>query len=321
MGRDRSGYNFNYEPARDSGVQPVGAFRKEYDGPISYGGANDPPAGGAPPPGAPQPAGYYPAPAYPYPTPVPGATPYVHPVVMPGAAPISAGVVAPAGPWYTSRPVTPASAAASFAPFGAKPAGVKTTSGDDRPLAVMVTPAIASDKATVQTHLQLRWDLRFPPTPGNFDANGGAIPDLSQPATNPPTRAMYIVAEELPWAISIKRYNVITCQDVLDAIYKALREPIKRDEFFAANPKKRHQITKISLTEARDPSSERQPVWNESKDISRPADPLRIDWLGALTDFRGLFIDDKVLHERCTWQIDDLQDAWVLDLGLNPNSD
>ena len=69
-----------------------------------------------------------------------------------------------------------------------------------------------------------------------------------EPATNPPTRAMYIVAEELPWAISIKRYNVITCQDVLDAIFKALREPIKRDEFFAANPKKRHQITKISLT-------------------------------------------------------------------------
>jgi len=68
-----------------------------------------------------------------------------------------------------------------------------------------------------------------------------------EPATNPPTRAMYIVAEELPWAISIKRYNVITCQDVLDAIYKALREPIRRDEFFAANPKKRHQITKISL--------------------------------------------------------------------------
>ena len=59
---------------------------------------------------------------------------------------------------------------------------------------------------------------------------------------------MYIVAEELPWAISIKRYNVITCQDVLDAIYKALREPIKRDEFFAANPKKRHQITNISLS-------------------------------------------------------------------------
>jgi hypothetical protein len=58
---------------------------------------------------------------------------------------------------------------------------------------------------------------------------------------------MYIVAEELPWAISIKRYNVITCQDVLDAIYKALREPIKRDEFFATNPKKRHQITKIAL--------------------------------------------------------------------------
>ena len=58
---------------------------------------------------------------------------------------------------------------------------------------------------------------------------------------------MYIVAEELPWAISIKRYNIITCQDVLDNIYKALQEPVKRDEFFAANPKKRAQVTKVAL--------------------------------------------------------------------------
>lgn len=58
---------------------------------------------------------------------------------------------------------------------------------------------------------------------------------------------MYIVADELPWAITIKRYNIITCQDVLDAIFKTLQEPIKRDEFFAANAKKRAQITKIAI--------------------------------------------------------------------------
>ena len=44
----------------------------------------------------------------------------------------------------------------------------------------MVTPAIASDRATVHTHLQLRWDLRAPATPENFDGNGGGIPDLTR---------------------------------------------------------------------------------------------------------------------------------------------
>jgi len=231
------------------------------------------------------------------------------------------GVAAVPGSWYTSQPMTPGTAAAAFAPLGAKQAGVKITSGDgDRPPALMITPAIASDKATLHSHLQIQWDVKTPPTPENLDSNNGGIPDLDQPATNPPTRAMYIVAEELPWAISIKRYNVITCKDVLESIYNALREPIKRDEFFAANPKKRHQISKIVIKVAEDPDSDRPLVWNKSKDVSRSPDPLRIDWLDAVTDFRGLYIDERILRERCTWKIDDLQDAWVLDLGLNDDS-
>jgi hypothetical protein len=56
-------------------------------------------------------------------------------------------------------------------------------------------------------------------------------------------------------------------------------------------------------------------VYNSQKTIARPADPLRIDWLDNLTEFRGLYIDQSVLNERCTWQIDDLPDAWVLDIG------
>lgn len=72
-----------------------------------------------------------------------------------------------------------------------------------------------------------------------------------------------------------------------------------------------------NLQEADDPDSGRAVVYNESGDTSRPADPLRIDWIDALTDFRGLYIDEKILNERCTWAIDDLQDAWVMDLGLN----
>lgn len=58
---------------------------------------------------------------------------------------------------------------------------------------------------------------------------------------------MYIVAEELPWAISIKQYNIISCQNLLDAIYRTLQEPIKRDEFFCAPVKKRGMITKVAM--------------------------------------------------------------------------
>lgn len=43
----------------------------------------------------------------------------------------------------------------------------------------MISPVIASDKATVNTHLQVRWDLRTPATPEHLDGNG-AIPDLTR---------------------------------------------------------------------------------------------------------------------------------------------
>lgn len=140
----------------------------------------------------------------------------------------------------------------------------------DRPPAVMVNPAVASDKATVHLGLQARWDLRTRPTADNIATIAGQRPDLSrashpphsprtflshlvlssrslEPATNPPVRTMFIVADELPWAISIKQYNIITCQNLLDAIYKTLQEPIKRDEFFCAPVKKRAMITKVAM--------------------------------------------------------------------------
>lgn len=138
----------------------------------------------------------------------------------------------------------------------------------DRPPALMINPTVAADKATVHLQLQARWDLRTRPTPNNIATVTGQPPDLSrasppppphhiafshpddsclEPATNPPVRAMYIVAEELPWAISIKQYNIISCQNLLDAIYRTLQEPIKRDEFFCAPVKKRGMITKVAM--------------------------------------------------------------------------
>jgi len=44
---------------------------------------------------------------------------------------------------------------------------------------------------------------------------------------------------------------------------------------------------------------------------------MRIDWLDRATNFLGLYIDEHVLEDRCQWQIDDMKDAWVLDLNLN----
>ncbi|KAF8312104.1 hypothetical protein DL93DRAFT_1344385 [Clavulina sp. PMI_390] len=304
MRRERTGYDFDYDKHnREPAVLPNGPMpklrRDVYEGPITYGSPVEELSPTPPPP--PQPQQFY--------------APFMPMMQGMAAMPAMQQIVPVASPPMPSGSTSPAHAYANFAQYGAKPAGVKTPIGEDRPPALMVAASIAANRATVNTHLQARWDVRMKPNKDNVQTDSGRYPDLKEPATFPPTRVMYLVADDLPWAIPIRRYRAITCQDVLDAIYECLQTSMKRDEYFCATKQKREQLMYTSRVESSDPDSGRQLVSNEAGDSTRPADPLRVDWLHNRTDFRGLYISERVLADRCAWQIDDYQDAWCIEFG------
>jgi hypothetical protein len=92
----------------------------------------------------------------------------------------------------------------------------------------------------------IQYDFRFPPTTLQIAPPHPDLPrhtshpsSLLNPATDPPTRLLYLVADELPWPIRIERTMNVTCKDVLDVVYETLQMLVTQPEWFIAEDAKR----------------------------------------------------------------------------------
>jgi hypothetical protein len=124
-------------------------------------------------------------------------------------------------------------------------------------------------------------------------------PELSLPATQPPTRYLQIITRDHPWTIEITDPNggYITVLQVLLGIHDALQFPIEEWKLEIASPERRRSLAK---------------AYQRRMGSGTEDDLRRIDWLGGRTLFDGLRKDDeessKILllpsnHDRMDWRL------------------
>lgn len=133
----------------------------------------------------------------------------------------------------------------------------------------------------------LRFDLRSDPSgfASHYPTHGreAAVLNLKGP------KFIRLMSKDFPWQIDIKPMegNLLTCFDVWKGLYESLHQPIVDSEWgFIVNEKgalERVETTKKKRQEA---------------DKNSPAYPLRIDYLGDMTQFRGLEKDDDYAKKR-----------------------
>jgi len=311
---------------------------KEYDGPVSYGGGGpdgSDTSGGYVPTYAGVPAGGSPTQASP-PPPAGGqyyyaATPAVYAEPLPQfyypatpAYAVNPGAWAPQPPQgvYASPPQAqpPPGPGPGQPTFGAKEAGWKIPKGGDYTDTIVLSPTIRAEQASTQGPCPIVWDLRRPTSSASVSSASGVNPELAQNATHPPVRSMTIVCKQIPWTITIKKYSVIRCKDVIDAVYAALQEKMTIPEYFIASSEKRKIMDAVNERETENPRSKRRWIVykdQRGKEKRRAGDRFRIDYLDQLVLFKGLYHDPDLIADRLAHDPDAQEDAWVMSLGFS----
>ncbi|KAI0684722.1 hypothetical protein BC835DRAFT_1292396 [Cytidiella melzeri] len=125
------------------------------------------------------------------------------------------------------------------------------------------------------------FDLRKPPReyePQEYDHHSRYSVFLQ------PKNRLRLVCKNFPWTIEIKD-EWVYCSLVWDVMYEALQKPIKSSEWalIAHDESKRQEINK----------ARRKRLERYREDDLRPK---RIDWLGEMTLFRGLYCDEAFVR-------------------------
>lgn len=154
---------------------------------------------------------------------------------------------------------------------------------------------------------KLAWDVRLPPE--TIRASNNPIRGhqwhkltsrtLQQQALSPPWTFMRLKCELLPWVVEVSNPSGVTVQDVLEAVYECLREPIEREDWREASVDWRGRLKEVW--------KRRCMMAGEMLDGGRVArmeeekmGVRRVDWL--LWDFEWLGIR-KSSTELETWEM------------------
>ncbi|KAF9526912.1 hypothetical protein CPB83DRAFT_857195 [Crepidotus variabilis] len=117
------------------------------------------------------------------------------------------------------------------------------------------------------------------------------------------TQKMRLISKSFPWTIDIESLSPVTVEDVWEAMYGALQQPIMESEwgFIVRDGKKRKEIEgtmKKRLTA--DPNTDKR--------------ALRIDYLGETTLFRGMEKDDEFAKAALLPGAKSWLETWVIKL-------
>ena len=133
---------------------------------------------------------------------------------------------------------------------------------------------------------------------------------------------MHIISQHIPWTITIKKYSIIRCKDVIAAVHKELQEKMTLPEYFATPSEKRAIVDAVNERETDNPRSKRK--WIEvkpkeagKKPTKRAGDRYRVDYLDQLTSFKGLLHDASLIEERMGHDEEAQEDTWVMILGFS----
>ena len=113
---------------------------------------------------------------------------------------------------------------------------------------------------------------------------------LAEPATSPATQSLTLISPHLPWRIPVTSYNgsFVTVMDVINAVYRCLREQVSEPEFKLLPTRKDEERASAAYRQRyrsyRDPR-----VYDEEKRRGL----RRIDFLMGHSKFRGLSKTDS----------------------------
>jgi len=125
------------------------------------------------------------------------------------------------------------------------------------------------------------------------------------PATATPVTHMRLFSKAFPWSIDIMNTPVINCEQVWDAVYAALQEPLADSEWglIVDDEECRKRLEKAARKRAE--------IDEEGKALKR------IDWLGEKTLFKGLEKDEEFTRARLLPGLKACSETWVVKFGAH----
>ena len=117
-----------------------------------------------------------------------------------------------------------------------------------------------------------------------------------------PVKDVQLICREFPWVIRMKG-QWVTCGMVWESVHKALREPITDTDWgFITRDGNRGKTVEKAMKKRLE------------ENPTDAAVPLRIDYLGDTTVFKGLERDNELV-EKSLMPGKDKWDTWVIRLG------
>ncbi|KDR67540.1 hypothetical protein GALMADRAFT_258196 [Galerina marginata CBS 339.88] len=160
-----------------------------------------------------------------------------------------------------------------------------------------LNPVLAEDTTL------LRFDVKIKPTSSSSILTSVYNTHRHHYALAKATTHMRLVSKAFPWQIDIVSQTNVTCEDVWNSLYSALQEPIADSEW-GFIIKEKDQVATIQ-----DAVKQRL-----EKDKMSDKKPLRIDYLGDTTLFRGLEKDDDYAKLRLLPHAKRCEETWVVKL-------
>jgi hypothetical protein len=144
----------------------------------------------------------------------------------------------------------------------------------------------------------VRFDIKKPPRTEILASTYYTQPNT--PATASGATHMRLISKAFPWSIDIPLRTPVTCEAVWEALYKALQEEIMDSEwgFIVGDAKQQKAIEKAA-----------------KKRLNGDKRLKRIDYLGDLTIFRGLYRDEEFERLRLLSGEKRCAETWVVKFG------
>jgi hypothetical protein len=173
-----------------------------------------------------------------------------------------------------------------------------------------LNPILAADTTLV------RFDVQKKPSTEILSSTYFSNRQTSATAT--PVTHMRLFSKSFPWSIDIMNTPGINCEQVWDAVYAALQEPIADSEWglIVDNEECRKRVEKAARKryEMIDKDSGND---NLNRSSSNSKGLKRIDWLGEKTLFKGLEKDDEFAKTRLLPGLQVCSETWVVKFGAH----
>ncbi|KAG8977980.1 hypothetical protein FRB90_008626 [Tulasnella sp. 427] len=191
------------------------------------------------------------------------------------------------------------------------------------PADLVPPPAPFVDPRVTQIHVLLSppapnvghhilYDVRYKPDKVYIESHGrpSQMPDdiADQPATNPVVTKMRLICHDLPWKISVSNSKGITLQNVLNALYEELQQPLTEGEWWIAADEERNRC----MDAYKENCAEDADFKRDLKDGVK-----RVDWLAKKTMLMSITrtpYDESFIKSRIPDPKAQVE-TWVLVMG------